>query len=69
MLLHICLSVPSTLFAHFSLTVLALGPSPIVKVLGQNDTTRLSSGVLRANGFRLPKGSLECSPNCSAHSS
>ena len=31
--------------------------------------TRLSSGVLCANGFCLPKSSLECSPNCFARSS
>ena len=31
--------------------------------------TRLSYGFFAANGFRLPNGSLECSPTCSVHSS
>ena len=39
----------------------------IVKVLGQNDTYVF--WVFSSNGFRLPKGFLECSPNCPAHSS
>ena len=50
-------------FLHFSPAALALGSSAIVKVLGQNGTFVL--GFLAANGFRLPKGSLECSPNTS----
>ena len=39
----------------------------MVKVLGQNDTYVF--WVFSLNGFRLPKGFLECSPNCPAHSS
>ena len=49
-------------FASFW-TELALGSSAIVKVLGHNDI--FFRGSLQQIGFCLPKGSLECSPNCS----
>ena len=60
-LLYICLPIFSSkevlwkVPPTFSPTALALGSSAIVK------------GFFAANGFRLPKGSLECSPNNSLH--
>ena len=53
-------------FLHFSPTASALGSSAIVKCLGAKSHVCLL-GFFAANGFRLPKGSLECSPNRSLH--
>ena len=59
--LYICLPIFSSnkvlwkVPPTFSPTPFALGSSAIVK------------GFFAANGFRLPKGSLECSPNNSLH--
>ena len=64
-LLYICLPVPSTLSCIF-LSRVSFGALRHSKGLKEKWHVCLL-GFFAANGFRLPKGSLECSPNCSAH--
>ena len=64
-LLETCLRVPQLFFA-FSPTALGLGFFSHSEGLGAKWQVCLL-GLFAANGFRLPKGSLECSPNGSVH--
>ena len=66
-LLYICLPVRSIFLAFFTNSG-SFGVFSHSKGFGAKWHVCLLA-FFAANGFRLPKGSLECSPNCSAHSS
>ncbi len=61
-----CLPVPQLFLAFFPNSISFRVFSAIGKVLGQNDTFVFWDS-LQQIGFRLPKDSLECSPNSSLH--